>query len=99
MTSHELSEILIIIVPIGLALLALAVAWGATLTRQKTMTKDITELENKLDESDDKFLTIEGHKLICENNALRFEKHVTTVVTAMGDTLVEKIENIINGGK
>ncbi len=93
------SEILIIVVPVGLALLALAVAWGATLTRQKTMAKDITELENKLDESDDKFLTMEGHKQLCENNALRFELHVTQVVKEMGDTVVEKIENIINGGK
>ena len=93
MTLHDT---LIIIVPVGLALLALAVVWGATTTRQKAMGKDIDEMENNLKKD---YLTIEGHKLMCENTSLRFEKHVTKVVNEMGDVLVLKIEKIINGEK
>ncbi len=90
------SEILIIVVPVGLALLALAVAWGATLTRQKSMREDIDEIETNLKEE---YLTEKDHTSLCEINTLRFEQHVTKVVNEMGDTLVEKIENIINGEK
>ena len=96
MTSHELSEILIIIIPVGIALLALAVAWGQTITRQKAMSKDIDEIEVNLKKD---YLTEKDHTLLCENTSLRFEKHVTKVVNEMGDTLVQKIENIINGEK
>ena len=96
MTGTEWHDILIVMIPVVLALLALAVAWGSTTTRQKSMSKDIDEIETNLKKE---YLTVEGHKLMCENTSLRFEKHVTKVVDAMGKTLVKKIENIINGEK
>jgi hypothetical protein len=86
----------IIIIPVGLALLALAVAWGSTLTRQKSMREDIDEIETNLKEE---YLTEKEHSLLCKNNTLELKNHVTDVVNAMGDTLVTKIEAIINGEK
>jgi hypothetical protein len=99
-------DVLIVVIPVGLALLALAVAWGSTLTRQRTMVKDITDLEDRVDNSDlvreglkKEYMTEKQHVQLCLNNTLRFEAHVTKVVKQMGDTLLEKIEVIVNGEK
>lgn len=93
----QLSSTLTVLLIIGGALLTLAVAWGAVLTRQKSMGKEIDDLKDKREVLKKEYLTEKDHDLLCLNNTLRFEAHVTRVVEAMGDTLVGKIENIING--
>ena len=82
-----------------IALLTLAVAWGTVLTRQKNMKEDIGDIVKKREQHLKEYLTEKAHVQLCKNSTLRFENHVTKVVNAMGDTLVGKIETIINGGK
>jgi len=91
-----------ILLIVGGAMLTLAVAWGAALTRQKHMSKDIEEISEKLDKSNvirealkKEYLTVESHKLLCSNNTFEIKAHVSEVVETMGTTLVDKIENII----
>lgn len=70
----SLSAWLPYLLPGFLAILALATVWGAVLTRQKSMKQDCDETKKELKED---YLKEKDHELLCENNTLRFEAHVT----------------------
>ena len=77
-----------ILVPAFLAVLALATVWGAVLTRQKSTKQDCDETKKTLKED---YLLKEEHELMCENSALRFEKHVTQEIEGLKAWLRENV--------
>ncbi len=82
-------DIAVVTFPVIFALLALAVAWGAVLAKQKTMKEDIDKMKGAN-------LTEKDHELLCLNNTLRFEAHVTKVVEDMGKKIVKKVEELVS---
>ena len=96
-----MEAIILALIPLLLAIIALAVVWGQVLTKLKVMRDDMDHTEKRMDESDKtreklklQYMSKSEHELICANTTLTLKAHITESLDSLKEAIFEKMDVI-----